>query len=37
MKNHNLGTEGQELEGNIRLGNDNEGGAYDQPMIKQPQ
>lgn len=32
MKNHNLGTDGQELEGNIKLG-DNEGG-FDQPMIK---
>ncbi len=32
MRNNNFGTDENELEGNIKLG-DNEGG-FDQPMIK---
>eukprot|EP00347_Sterkiella_histriomuscorum_P006249 403353491 len=35
MRNNNLGTDGNELEGNINLGNDNEGGFDQQPPTKQ--
>ena len=34
MRNNNLGTEGNELEGNIKLGGGDNEGAFDQPMIR---